>query len=163
MSFKNTVSHFKKYCYDKSSSILMILMCIFLTIYLILTLIKPDLIGPATIGILGLTFLAATGQMDINKQHHKQIIHTTYRTKQLEDLYMPLQSVSPNFWKLDVKEIEKYSYLAMGKLEKHIEALVTFLKAPNELTFPERTELYTEIADAIEEDIAELKKDLKDI
>jgi hypothetical protein len=103
-----------------------------------------------------------------SRQNHLGSLRATYISKQLEDLYMKLCMVAPDFWKLDFKDIEKYSYLAMGKLaeqidenDKLIDKFIKCLKSPDEFTFREKNELYNKVNKAIEEDIKELKNQFR--
>ncbi|ETA68890.1 hypothetical protein MettiDRAFT_2378 [Methanolobus tindarius DSM 2278] len=129
-----------------------------------------DLSDIATIVILTITAIIYLLQNHLNFNNHLELLDSTYRIKQLEELYMPLYSVSPDFWKLDVKEIERFSYLASDELGQMvqmddkeislIDKFIKYLKSPDDFTFHEKNEVYEKVASAIEEDIKLLKKDL---
>jgi hypothetical protein len=118
------------------------------------------MIQVATIGILALTLMFNSIQLEATRANNDKVNDIKFRIKQFEELYMPLKTVSPNFEKLDVKEIAKYSYLASTELSKHIDNLIDYIKSPGDFTIQEKKKLLKNIEDAIENDTDTLKKDL---
>lgn len=127
---------------------------------------NPDVVGAATIGILVFTAVVYMAQMELNKRSHLITLKSTFIVKQLEELYMPLKHAYPTFEGLNVKDIEKYSYLAASKLDVHIEKFIEYLKSPDDFTFDEtysdKDTLYKAVASAVDGDIKEsLMKDVR--
>jgi hypothetical protein len=82
------------------------------------------------------------------------------KEKQLEKLYMPLKMGLENLNELDIREIERYSYLATGKLAVCIDSfIIQRRKYPNRTNADNPTD--KEVLDAIDSDIGQIKEGLK--
>ena len=70
--------------------------------------------------------------MYINQVNNHYSLESSFRIKQLENLYLPLKTVSSDFDKFDYKELVKYSYLASAELDQCIDDLIEYLKSPDD-------------------------------
>ncbi len=139
-----------------SEKYFMVSVGILMILYYMVVSSNRDLIEVSTVGILILTLVIYSGQLHINVQANKTLL----RTKQFEELYMPLKSEAPEFENLNIKEIEKYSYLASTELSKYIDEFIECIKASDTFSLHEKNKLYENVEDAIEKDIGLLKNDL---
>ena len=141
-------------------SIILISFLLLVLFALVLTDSTKGLLDKSTIGILILTLLVYYSQMYINQVNNHYSLESSFRIKQLENLYLPLKTVSSDFDKFDYKELVKYSYLASAELDQCIDDLIEYLKSPDDFTANEKSKLFKKVEDALKTDIESLEKDI---